>query len=93
LDEAINFLRQKRPQIGPNENFLLQLVRYEAELIKSKQIDPFVSTKEVVDDNQKTTETDNSDNIKQSQDDLKNPIETLDEFVKKEHDIIKSDDE
>ena len=38
LKDAFNFLIEKRPQIWPNEGFLLQLLRYETELIRSKEI-------------------------------------------------------
>lgn len=31
---------EKRPQIWPNEGFLLQLLRYETELIKSREVPP-----------------------------------------------------
>ena len=33
LKQAYHFLIEKRPQIRPNEGFLLQLLRYESELI------------------------------------------------------------
>jgi len=38
LKEAFYFLIEKRPQIWPNEGFLLQLIRYETELIRSREI-------------------------------------------------------
>lgn len=38
LKEAFNFLIEKRPQIWPNEGFLVQLMRYEGELIRSREI-------------------------------------------------------
>ncbi|CAF3827500.1 unnamed protein product, partial [Rotaria magnacalcarata] len=38
LKEAFFFLIEKRPQIWPNEGFLLQLLRYETELIRSREI-------------------------------------------------------
>jgi len=38
LREAFYFLIEKRPQIWPNEGFLLQLLRYETELIRSREI-------------------------------------------------------
>jgi hypothetical protein len=38
LKEAFYFLIEKRPQIWPNEGFLLQLLRYETELIRSREI-------------------------------------------------------
>lgn len=38
--EACNHLFEKRPQICPNEGFLVQLIRYENELIKSREIKP-----------------------------------------------------
>ncbi|CAF2616562.1 unnamed protein product [Rotaria sp. Silwood2] len=38
LKEAFFFLIEKRPQIWPNEGFLLQLMRYETELIRSREI-------------------------------------------------------
>jgi protein-tyrosine phosphatase len=38
LKEAFYFLIEKRPQIWPNEGFLLQLMRYETELIRTREI-------------------------------------------------------
>ncbi|CAF1267944.1 unnamed protein product [Rotaria sordida] len=38
LKEAFYYLVEKRPQIWPNEGFLLQLIRYETELIRSREI-------------------------------------------------------
>ena len=38
LKEAFYYLVEKRPQIWPNEGFLLQLLRYETELIQSSEI-------------------------------------------------------
>ncbi|UJR08880.1 hypothetical protein I4U23_013135 [Adineta vaga] len=38
LNEAFFFLVEKRPQIWPNEGFLLQLIRYETELLKTREI-------------------------------------------------------
>ena len=38
LREAHVFLLNKRPQISPNDGFLLQLIRYEKELIRSQEI-------------------------------------------------------
>ena len=38
LREAFFYLVEKRPQIWPNEGFLLQLIRYETELIRSREI-------------------------------------------------------
>jgi protein-tyrosine phosphatase len=38
LKEAFYFLIEKRPQIWPNEGFLLQLLRYETELIRSREL-------------------------------------------------------
>ncbi len=38
LKEAFYFLIEKRPQVWPNEGFLLQLLRYETELIRSREI-------------------------------------------------------
>jgi hypothetical protein len=38
LTEAFYFLIEKRPQIWPNEGFLLQLLRYETELTRSREI-------------------------------------------------------
>jgi hypothetical protein len=38
LKEAFYFLIEKRPQIWPNEGFLLQLIRYETELIRTREI-------------------------------------------------------
>ena len=32
------YLLEKRPQIAPNESFLLQLIRYENDLIQSREI-------------------------------------------------------
>lgn len=40
LREAYAFLKEKRPQVGPNEGFLLQLIRYESELIRTREIEP-----------------------------------------------------
>ena len=40
LKEAFYYLIEKRPQIWPNEGFLLQLLRYETELIRSREIPP-----------------------------------------------------
>jgi protein-tyrosine phosphatase len=38
LKEAFYYLIEKRPQIWPNEGFLLQLLRYETELIRTREI-------------------------------------------------------
>jgi len=38
LKEAFYYLIEKRPQVWPNEGFLLQLIRYETELIRSREI-------------------------------------------------------
>ncbi|CAF0941531.1 unnamed protein product [Adineta steineri] len=43
LNDAFHYLLEKRPQIYPNDGFMLQLLRYENELIKSREI---VSTEE-----------------------------------------------
>ncbi|CAF4410453.1 unnamed protein product, partial [Adineta steineri] len=40
LKDAYTFLHDKRPQISPNKGFLLQLIRYENELIQSREIKP-----------------------------------------------------
>ncbi len=40
LKEAYLYLAEKRPQICPNEGFLIQLIRYEDELIQSREIKP-----------------------------------------------------
>lgn len=40
LKDAFYFLIEKRPQVWPNEGFLLQLLRYEKELIHSREILP-----------------------------------------------------
>ena len=40
LAEAYLYLAQKRPQIGPNDGFILQLMRYEDELVKTREIIP-----------------------------------------------------
>jgi len=46
LKEAYYYLVEKRPQILPNEGFLLQLIRYENDLIQSREIKLDDSTKE-----------------------------------------------
>lgn len=38
LKEAFFFLMEKRPQVWPNEGFLAQLFRYEAELIGTREV-------------------------------------------------------
>lgn len=38
LKEAFFYLIEKRPQIWPNEGFLLQLIRYETELLETREI-------------------------------------------------------
>ena len=38
LKEAFFYLIEKRPQIWPNEGFLLQLIRYETELLQTHEI-------------------------------------------------------
>lgn len=40
LNEAYLYLAKKRPQICPNDGFILQLMRYEDELIKTREIRP-----------------------------------------------------
>lgn len=40
LKESYLYLSEKRPQIHPNDGFILQLMRYEDELIKSREIKP-----------------------------------------------------
>jgi protein-tyrosine phosphatase len=40
LEEAYFYLVGKRPQVFPNEGFLLQLIRYENDLIQSREIKP-----------------------------------------------------
>jgi protein-tyrosine phosphatase len=47
LKEAYSYLVEKRPQIWPNEGFLLQLIRYENDLIQSREIKLDDGTKEV----------------------------------------------
>ncbi len=47
MKEAHNYLIEKRPQIWPNDGFMLQLIRYENELIKSREIVPTVGKDEV----------------------------------------------
>jgi len=47
LKEAYSYLVEKRPQIWPNESFLLQLIRYENDLIQSREIKLDDGTKEV----------------------------------------------
>ena len=44
LKESYLYLAQKRPQICPNEGFLLQLIRYENELIQSREVQPHSGT-------------------------------------------------
>ncbi len=46
LKEAYIYLAEKRPQICPNEGFLLQLIRYENDLIPSREIQPISGTNE-----------------------------------------------
>jgi protein-tyrosine phosphatase len=38
LKDSFYYLIEKRPQIWPNEGFLVQLIRYETELIRSREI-------------------------------------------------------
>ncbi len=38
LKEAYFYLVEKRPQIRPNDGFLVQLIRYENDLIQSREI-------------------------------------------------------
>ncbi|CAF1032030.1 unnamed protein product [Adineta steineri] len=38
LKEAFYYLIEKRPQVWPNEGFLLQLIRYETELLRTREI-------------------------------------------------------
>ncbi|CAF4374977.1 unnamed protein product [Rotaria socialis] len=71
VTEAFRYLVEKRPQIWPNQGFMLQLIHYENELIKSREI---LSTSE-------TSEAFNSTAVP-SANDAKNPIETLHEFKK-----------
>ena len=40
LRDAFFFLMEKRPQIWPNEGFLLQLLRYESELVERREVPP-----------------------------------------------------
>ncbi len=47
LKEAYSYLVEKRPQIWPNEGFLLQLIRYENDLIQSREIKLDDGTKEM----------------------------------------------
>jgi protein-tyrosine phosphatase len=46
LKEAYLYLIEKRPQIWPNEGFLIQLIRYEDELLRSGEIKGNVITNE-----------------------------------------------
>ncbi|CAF0799328.1 unnamed protein product [Didymodactylos carnosus] len=81
LELAFSSLMVKRPQIFPNEGFLLQLVRYENELMKSKEIDQNeVSSHINSDDRQNAYDAIVDDKVDN------NPIETLNEF-KEKHDI------
>ncbi len=48
LKEAYYFLLDKRPLICPNEGFLLQLIRYENDLIQSREIKPVDVTKSII---------------------------------------------
>ncbi|CAF4641012.1 unnamed protein product [Rotaria sp. Silwood2] len=73
LKEAFHYLVEKRPQIWPNEGFMLQLLRYENELIKSREI---VLTSEISEASLCTAVS--------SSNNTKNPIETLEEFKKRE---------
>jgi hypothetical protein len=52
LKEAYLYLAEKRPQICPNEGFLLQLIRYENDLIQSREI-------QVIDINKSITKEEN----------------------------------
>ncbi|CAF1567118.1 unnamed protein product, partial [Rotaria magnacalcarata] len=72
VTEAFRYLVEKRPQIWPNQGFMLQLIHYENELIKSREI---LSTSE-------TSEAFNSTAVP-STNDAKSPIETLYEFKKR----------
>ena len=38
LREAFFYLAEKRPQVWPNEGFLVQLMRYEGELIRAREL-------------------------------------------------------
>ena len=38
LKEAFYYLIEKRTQVWPNEGFLLQLLRYETELIRTREV-------------------------------------------------------
>ena len=40
LKEAYAYLLAKRPQIRPNDGFVLQLMRYEDELVKTRELIP-----------------------------------------------------
>ncbi|CAF2096318.1 unnamed protein product [Rotaria magnacalcarata] len=79
VTEAFRYLVEKRPQIWPNQGFMLQLIHYENELIKSREI---LSTSE-------TSEAFNSTAVP-STNDAKSPIETLYEF-KKRTQLLKND--
>ncbi|CAF0898018.1 unnamed protein product [Adineta steineri] len=48
LKDAYTFLHDKRPQISPNKGFLLQLIRYENELIQSREIKPTDTTASII---------------------------------------------
>ena len=54
LKEAFEYLIEKRPQIWPNEGFLLQLIRYETELMRAREITTTTTT-----DNQSQPKEDN----------------------------------
>ncbi|CAF3584139.1 unnamed protein product [Rotaria sp. Silwood1] len=73
LTEAFHYLLEKRSQIWANEGFMLQLLRYENELIKSREI---VLTSDRSEESSCTAAL--------SSNDTKNPIETLEEFEKRE---------
>ncbi|CAF3544336.1 unnamed protein product [Rotaria sp. Silwood1] len=73
LTEAFHYLVEKRPQIWPNEGFMIQLLRYENKLIKSREI---VLTSAASETSLCTAAS--------SSNETKNSIETLKEFKKKE---------
>ncbi|CAF4810190.1 unnamed protein product [Rotaria sp. Silwood1] len=73
LTEAFHYLVEKRPQIWPNEGFMIQLLRYENKLIKSREI---VLTSAASETSLCTAAS--------SSNETKNSIETLEEFKKKE---------
>ncbi|CAF0815907.1 unnamed protein product [Didymodactylos carnosus] len=80
LELAFHSLMDKRPQIFPNEGFLLQLIRYERELIKSKEINQNEENLNISDGKENIQDIISDDQTN------KNPIETVEEFTEK-HDI------